>query len=114
MIVQVAHVILSFLLLCLVFVISVVSGFLPWVVNGLRRRYARIKVDAKCPGCGNRKGQLRMVYGEQAEGERKKMTWIEHTCKICVTTVWYEPTVVDGKNWFIPPEERPRPNSLIP
>jgi hypothetical protein len=68
----------------------------------LRREYlVRVKVHAKCPGCGNHQGKLQVVLGNDAKRQGARL-YIQHTCLVCQAT-WHEATVLKSELWFVPP-----------
>lgn len=53
-------------------------------------RYAKVDVNAKCPGCGHRQGHIR-----SSRRNRK----IVHRCHVC-RAAWCEPFVVNADIWL--------------
>lgn len=61
-----------------------------WLRSRLAYRFARIDIDAKCPGCGHRRGFIKM------DEERRQ---IVHVCLICQAR-WGERCVAHVDSWL--------------
>jgi hypothetical protein len=77
-----ASIMLSIFLALIVLVIRTTS----------RRDPLAVDVNAKCPACGHRQGNLLMKVDEKGD------TFIQHTCAIC-SAEFYEPTIVKAETW---------------
>lgn len=53
-------------------------------------RTAKVDQNAKCPGCGHRRGRIELV---------RNVRLIKHTCLVCGAN-WGEATVVEADAWL--------------
>ena len=74
--------------------------FINWLADqrlAAAKRRAILDPNARCPGCGNRKGQMELKEVTKTNGQVEVM--IEHRCLVC-KALFYEPALADPKKWI--------------